>query len=180
MAQGIERAAQRHQDEQKRKEQEEEESGKLKNYTPVSSFLTQRTNDPDGHPRRAGQVTPRSLAEIVGDENIFAILHQYFVVVLRCLGDQFGGLPLADKPSVYQTIANERGLSENQMQPQLRSDMMQELVKARDDDDTTPTPITRAVDEIEVAKARINATIQRITQCAPLAANVNAQRQVVV
>jgi Vesicle coat protein involved in Golgi to plasma membrane transport len=181
MAQSIERAAQRHQDEQKRKEQEEEESGRLRNYTPVSSFLTQRTNDPDGHPRRAGQVTPRSLAEIVGDENIFAILHQYFVVVLRCLGGQFGGLPLADKASVYQTIANERGLGENQMQPQLHSDMMQGLVKARDGDDATPTPITRAVvDEIEAAKARINATIQRNTQCAPLASTVNAQRQVVV
>ena len=102
MAKGIEQAAQKHQDEQEKKGQEDSKTGK-RNYTPVSSFLTQRAMDPDGQPRRMGQTSPRSLAEIVGDENIFAVLHQYFVALLRCLGDRFGGLPLAEKPSVYQT-----------------------------------------------------------------------------
>lgn len=183
MAQAIERAAEHHQAEQKRKEQEAEDSGKSRNYTPVSSFLTQRTNDPDGHPRRAGQIVPRSLSEIVGDENIFAILHQYFVAVLRCLGDQFGGLPLADKPSVYQTFADEQGVCEDKMPAHLRADMINELIKARSDDDTTPTPTSHALklveDEIDAAKSRINKNIQRNSQCAPLAANVTAQRQVV-
>ena len=67
MANGIEQAAQRHQDEQQRKEQEDNKTGK-RNYTPVSSFLTQRMVDPDGQPRRVGQTSPRSLAEIIGDE----------------------------------------------------------------------------------------------------------------
>lgn len=112
MAKGIETAAQRQQERQRRKEEKDAESpeaSKLnsRDYTPVSSFLTARTVDPDGHPRRVGQSTPRSLAEIVGDENIFTFLHQYFVAILRCLGDQFGGLPLAEKPSVYQSVSEE-------------------------------------------------------------------------
>ncbi|EXJ88843.1 hypothetical protein A1O3_01907 [Capronia epimyces CBS 606.96] len=112
MAKGIESAAQRHQDRQRQKEEEEAEFSQASRpnstkYTPVSSFLTARTVDPDGHPRRVGHATPRSLAEIVGDENIFTFLHQYFVAILRCLGDQFGGLPLADKPSVYQSVGEE-------------------------------------------------------------------------
>ncbi|EXJ94787.1 hypothetical protein A1O1_03185 [Capronia coronata CBS 617.96] len=112
MAKGIEAAAQRHQERQRQKEEEAAEAAEsLKTnstkYTPVSSFLTPRTVDPDGHPRRVGHATPRSLADIVGDENIFTFLHQYFVAILRCLGDQFGGLPLAEKPSVYQSVSEE-------------------------------------------------------------------------
>ncbi|KIW69114.1 hypothetical protein PV04_05009 [Phialophora macrospora] len=110
MAKGIETAAQRNQDRQREKEEKvsvDASRGGARNYTPVSSFLTSRTMDPTGHPRRAGQATPRSLAEIVGDENIFAFLHQYFVAILRCLGDQFGGLPLAEQPSVFQSTSEE-------------------------------------------------------------------------
>lgn len=112
MAKGIEAAAQRHQARQRQKEEEEADLSEASKshstkYTPVSSFLTARTVDPDGHPRRVGHATPRSLAEIVGDENIFTFLHQYFVAILRCLGDQFGGLPLAEKPSVYQSVGEE-------------------------------------------------------------------------
>ncbi|EHY58710.1 hypothetical protein HRR83_007435 [Exophiala dermatitidis] len=115
MAKGIESAAQRHQERQRQKE-EQEAAAKSANatrssfsnkYTPVSSFLTARTVDPDGHPRRVGHAAPRSLAEIVGDENIFTYLHQYFVAILRALGDQFGGLPLAEQPSVYQSVGEE-------------------------------------------------------------------------
>jgi hypothetical protein len=106
MARGIEEAAQRSQDAQRQKEEEQREADKSRNYTPISSFLTQRPVDPDGFPRRAGQVSPRSLSEIVGDENIFPLLHQYFVAILRCLGDRFGGLPISDQ-SVYQTTIND-------------------------------------------------------------------------
>ena len=189
MANGIEQAAQRHQDEQSRKEQEVSKSGK-RNYTPVSSFLTQRAMDPDGQPRRMGQTSPRSLAEIVGDENIFAILHQYFVALLRCLGDRFGGLPLADKPSVYQTLADETGFSPNRMPRRARADMVERMDALRDCD-ATPTPQklrhhqpsqTPTTDEIDVAKNknRLSKSITVSTQCAPLAVSEGVQRQVVV
>ncbi|KAK2743271.1 hypothetical protein FQN57_004960 [Myotisia sp. PD_48] len=61
-----------------------------RNYTPVSSFLTGRTLDPDGHPRRAGQIRARSLTEIVGNDYIFAELHAQFVALLQQLGTMFG------------------------------------------------------------------------------------------
>ena len=193
MANGIEQAAQRHQDEQQRKEQEDTKTGK-RNYTPVSSFLTQRAMDPDGQPRRMGQTTPRSLAEIVGDENIFAILHQYFVALLRCLGDRFGGLPLADKPSVYQTLADESGFSTTRLPRRARAEMVQQMDRLRDDDATPTPPKTRhqpptqasassvPADEIDVAKNknRLSKSITLSSQCAPLAVNEAAQRQVVV
>ena len=58
MAQAIEKAAQRHQAEQKLKEENEGGQAKTRNYTPVSSFLTQRTCDPDGYVRRTGGIHP--------------------------------------------------------------------------------------------------------------------------
>jgi hypothetical protein len=204
MAKGIEAAAQRHLEEQRQKAEEEAqlaESRSSRNYTPVSSFLTARTVDPDGHPRRAGQATPRSLAEIVGDENIFAYLHQYFVAILRCLGDRFGGLPLAGKPSVYQSLSDElprfakTSAVENRGQPI----SLGQLESLRDED-TTPTPhmpatvqtqtwlqmssapitASREHDDLEVAKTRANQAFKLNPQCAPLAVSETAQRQVVV
>lgn len=60
---------------------------------PISSFLTQRTMDPDGFPRRGGAtMRPRGLAEMVGNDLFFAELHRSFVVLLQCLGRQLGGL----------------------------------------------------------------------------------------
>lgn len=114
MSKIIEQAAQRYQDEQEfqqQKAREEELSRENQaGYTSISSFLTQRPRDPDGQPRRAGQTQPRSLAEIIGDENIFAILHGYFVHVLRCLGDRFGGLPLVeDNNTIYSTVHEDVG-----------------------------------------------------------------------
>ena len=184
MAKSIEQLAQEHLDEQQRKEEEDTKSGK-RNYTPVSSFLTQRAVDPDGHPRRVGQTPPRSLAEIVGDENIFPILHQYFVALLRCLGERFGGLPLADKPSVYTTMADEQGISAKKLPMRIRSDFVRAAEKLRDDDMTptpkAPHPITTVPpDEIEVAKKRLSKTISLGPQCGPLAVNATAQRRVVV
>jgi hypothetical protein len=112
MARGIETAAQRNQDKQRQKEEEAAaalEAGKngTRAYTPVSSFLNTRATDPDGHARRAGHTVPRSLAEIVGDDNIFTFLHQYFVAILRGLGDQFGGTPLVDPAAITTTSEPE-------------------------------------------------------------------------
>lgn len=61
-----------------------------RNYTPISSFLTGRMVDPDGQPRRAGQIRARNLAEIVANECIFAELHAQFVALLQQLGAMFG------------------------------------------------------------------------------------------
>ncbi|KPI44552.1 Folliculin [Cyphellophora attinorum] len=129
IAKGIEAMATRAVEEKERKEEEERSStrpvsgafgtksgtggssGGTKEklaYTPVSSFLTQRAMDPDGTMRRAGQTSPRSLADIVGDETIFAALHRYFVVLLRMLGASFGGVPIASE-SVYQTTVAGAG-----------------------------------------------------------------------
>lgn len=61
---------------------------------PVSSFLTGRTVDPDGYPRRSGgsNVRARGLAEMVGDELIFAHVHGEFTYLLQNLGKQLGGM----------------------------------------------------------------------------------------
>lgn len=68
---------------------------------PISSFLTQRTMDPDGFPRRGGAtMRPRGLAEMVGNDLFFAELHRSFVALLQGLGRQLGGLavePPADE-----------------------------------------------------------------------------------
>ncbi|KAJ9611558.1 hypothetical protein H2200_004742 [Cladophialophora chaetospira] len=152
MAKGIETAAQRHQDLQRQKEETgsaDANKADTRNYTPVSSFLTSRNMDPDGHPRRAGQATPRSLAEIVGDENIFTFLHQYFVAILRCLGEQFGGTPLAEQSSVYQSTSEEaphfkraeavhRAERRRKRAPNSRPEA--EHIESLRDDDATPKP----------------------------------------
>ena len=202
MAQAIEKAAQRHQAEQKLKEENDGGQAKPRNYTPVSSFLTQRTCDPDGYVRRTGGFTPRSLAEIVGDPNIFTVLHQYFIAMLRHLGDRFGGLPLADKPSVYQTLANDQGIEHQDLSTaQVHAELVDELAKTRIDDDKTPTPTpmqpalfppqatkstpqTKVLDDVELTKAKIAKSLKRNSQCAPLnTSSSNAsttQRSVVV
>ncbi len=63
---------------------------------PVSSFLTGRTVDPDGYPRRSGgsNVRARGLAEMVGDELIFAHVHGEFTYLLQNLGRQLGGMSI--------------------------------------------------------------------------------------
>lgn len=68
--------------------------GGWKPAMPVSSFLTGRTVDPDGYPRRSGgtNVRARGLAEMVGDELIFAHVHGEFTYLLQNLGKQLGGM----------------------------------------------------------------------------------------
>lgn len=68
--------------------------GGRKQVMPISSFLTGRTVDPDGYPRRNGGsgTRARGLAEMVGDELIFAHLHGEFTYLLQSLGRQLGGI----------------------------------------------------------------------------------------
>lgn len=68
--------------------------GGWKPAMPVSSFLTGRTVDPDGYPQRSGgtNVRARGLAEMVGDELIFAHVHGEFTYLLQSLGKQLGGM----------------------------------------------------------------------------------------
>ncbi|KAL9110330.1 MAG: hypothetical protein Q9227_005061 [Pyrenula ochraceoflavens] len=111
MAESLNKAAEFYQAEQTRKEVEQEEKGnKAKgdsaHITNVSAFLTRRTVDPDGHPRRAGGITPRSLAEIIGNEMIFAEIHRQFSVLLQKLGELLGGLPL-NEPLICHSMMSE-------------------------------------------------------------------------
>lgn len=70
---------------------EENVRGGRKPLMPGSSFLTGRTLDPDGYPRRNGgsNMRARGLAEMVGDELIFAHIHGEFTYLLQNLGRQF-------------------------------------------------------------------------------------------
>ena len=70
------------------------ENGEKARTAPVSSFLTQRTTDPDDFPRGngSGGMRARGLAEMVGNDLFFAELHRSFVALLQCLGRQFGGV----------------------------------------------------------------------------------------
>ena len=78
-------------------------SGGKARAAPISSFLTQRTTDPDGFPRGngGGGMRARGLAEMVGNDLFFAELHRSFVALLQCLGRQFGGVvvepPVSDE-----------------------------------------------------------------------------------
>jgi hypothetical protein len=100
IATGIAAAAERFMEEEKRREEGDDDPNKPKarNYTPVSSFLTGRTVDPDGYPRRGGQIRAKSLAEIVGNEYVFAEIHAQFVALLQQLGHMLGGLPVPEAP----------------------------------------------------------------------------------
>ena len=173
MARGIEEAAQRSQDSQKQKEEEQREADKPRNYTPISSFLTQRTVDPDGFPRRAGQTSPRSLAEIVGDENIFALLHQYFVAMLRCLGDRFGGLPFSDQ-LFYQTEVHDT------VPTKIQTRLADGNPQPRDSPTSTET---HGPKEVEAALAKLKVSGPPVTspvQCGPFSTDSLGGPQVVV
>ena len=61
--------------------------------TPISSFLTGRTIDPDGYSRRsAANVRANSIAELLDNENFFCELHIMFVSILQDLGRMLGGM----------------------------------------------------------------------------------------
>jgi hypothetical protein len=111
IAAGIVTAAEKHQEEEKMREEQAFRSSNASvatgrhDYTPISSFLTGRTLDANGNPRRAGQIRARNLAEIVGNEYIFAELHAQFVTLLQQLGNMFGGVPISDERFVCSTVS---------------------------------------------------------------------------
>ncbi|EGE84311.1 hypothetical protein BDBG_00468 [Blastomyces gilchristii SLH14081] len=118
IAASIVNAAERHQDSEKRKEEgavSKAGAGAAttasmangRNYTPISSFLTGRTLDPDGQPRRAGQIRARNLAEIVENEYIFTELHAQFVALLQQLCAMFGGPRIPDDRSVCSSFEED-------------------------------------------------------------------------
>lgn len=209
MSKIIEQAATRYQEEEELRQQKERDEQLAKDvkagYTNVSSFLTQRPRDPDGQPRRAGQTQPRSLAEIIGDENIFAILHQYFVHVLRCLGDKFGGLPLADttKKVHHTTITQQEEPPDDTISGRVGAEALAHLsIGGKNSGPVTrdtqmadngvslqvansPTK-SKTANAIPIAAkdtsptSGSNTTVKRNLQCAPLAADTTRQRQVAV
>ena len=79
--------------------------GQKAKAAPISSFLTQRTTDPDGFPRANGGagMRARGLAEMVGNELFFAELHRSFVNLLQSLGRQFGGV-IVEPPMTDQEL----------------------------------------------------------------------------
>ena len=176
MAETIEAAALESQEKQRRKDEEEEqEAGKARNYTPVSSFLAQRVVDPDGNPRKAGQIAARSLADIVGSDKIFSEIHSYFVSLLHHLGALYGGLPLSETSAVCQTTVGEDGL-DAKARPQSAHTA---LFKAKDmeklrDQDATPRPKPMDASLPKITKATPSAA-----QCAPITIDQPSHRQVV-
>ncbi|OXV10133.1 hypothetical protein Egran_02111 [Elaphomyces granulatus] len=117
IANAIVNAAERYQEEEKRSEERSYGASKIggRHYTPVSSFLTGRTVDPDGQPRRAGQIRARNLAEIVGNEFVFAELHAHFAALLQQLGSMFGGLPMAEE----RLVGDHRAPDDDPASPRL-------------------------------------------------------------
>jgi hypothetical protein len=220
MSKGIEGAATRAVEEKERRDEEARQQradqaartssqkttsaqGEKMAYTPVSSFLSQRAMDPDGTMRRVGQTSPRSLAEIVGDETIFAVLHQYFVALLRCLGDRFGGLPMADREAACQTVADSEGLDETRKPRRVHNERVTERPTEAEpsslrEGDSTPrawptkphqqtkgrpqrrrtTSDSDSEDDIDKAKKRLSQTFSLGSpgQCAPLHVTQEAAR----
>lgn len=176
MANAVEAAAVESQEKQKRKDEEEREAGKARNYTPVSSFLAPRAVDPDGNPRKAGQIAARSLADIVGNDKIFSEIHSYFVSLLHHLGALYGGLPLSETSAVCQTTVQEDGLGTRAR----RQSVHTAVFKAKDieklyDQDATPRPKS-----MDAAIARMVTATQSAAQCAPITIDQANQRQVAV
>lgn len=108
IASGIVTSAEKFQEEEKRREEQNTSSKRNGShpYTPVSSFLTGRTVDPDGL-RRPGQVRARNLSDIVGNQYIFAEIHAHFVALLQQLGSMFGAVPISEERFVCSTVRED-------------------------------------------------------------------------
>ncbi|EAW11565.1 folliculin domain-containing protein [Aspergillus clavatus NRRL 1] len=109
IATGIVSSAEKYQEETKRLEEQNVGTKGANNrpYTPVSSFLTGRMLDPDGQPRRLGQIRARNLSEIVGNQYIFAEIHAHFVALLQQLGTMFGSAPISEERFVCSTLGDD-------------------------------------------------------------------------
>jgi Vesicle coat protein involved in Golgi to plasma membrane transport len=86
--------------------------------TPVSSFLTGRTTDPDGFPRR-GMATWRAngIAELVDNDAFFCELHMLFVSMLQELGRSMGGMrvrPARAAVAVGETLVTAAAVEETE------------------------------------------------------------------
>jgi hypothetical protein len=81
--------------------------------TPISSFLTGRTMDPDGYPRRGGMGTVRAngIAELVDNENFFCELHLIFVGMLQELGRLLGGMRVKPQEKAVVAAATHNGFA---------------------------------------------------------------------
>lgn len=176
MAKSIEAAAVESQEAQRKKDEEEQEAGKARNYTPVSSFLVQRAVDPNGNPRKAGQIAARSLADIVGNDKIFSEIHSYFVSLLYHLGTMYGGLPVSGSNADCQTTVQEDGLDSKARPHSVHTASLKtrDIEKLRDQD-ATPRP--RSVDPTTTKMATCSPSV---TQCAPIPIDQPTQRQMVV
>ena len=172
MSKIIEQAAQRHHDEQEQQEQRERDAKLAEDsqagFTHPSSFLLPYARDNDGKLRgRAahGHTVPMNLAEIIGDETIFAVIHQYFVHVLRRLGDKFGGLPVADgKQMVYQTTVDDGESSGAPTPTRTNSDMLADMTI--DDNEQESATISKSSNGTSVIST--NSTKQQVESVSPV------------
>ena len=81
--------------------------------TPISSFLTGRTMDPDGYPRRGtANVKANGIAELVDNEMFFCELHMMFVGILQDLGHMLGGLKV--RPALVDSNTAEASVESAQ------------------------------------------------------------------
>ena len=75
--------------------------------TPISSFLTGRTMDPDGFPRHgAVNVRANGIAELVNNDNFFCELHMIFVSILQELGRMLGGMRVRPVHAEHSTSSS--------------------------------------------------------------------------
>jgi hypothetical protein len=80
-----------------------------RDITPISSFLSGRTIDPDGHPRRGEGQKTKGLAELAGREELFVELHAVFVRLLVKLsrgGSPTAGLSSSSSSSIVGVESN--------------------------------------------------------------------------
>ncbi|EYE98165.1 folliculin domain-containing protein [Aspergillus ruber CBS 135680] len=117
IAASIVSSAENYQEEEKRREEEQNGASRAggRQYTPVSSFLTGRALDPDGQPRRLGQIRARNLAEIAGNPYIFAELHANLTALLQQLGAMFGGAPISEDQFVCSTVRDDETFTQRRV-----------------------------------------------------------------
>ncbi|KAI9882082.1 MAG: hypothetical protein M1823_006173 [Watsoniomyces obsoletus] len=99
--------------------------------TPVSSFLSSKSIDPDGYPRRA-EVRAKGLVELTGNESVMIDLHCVFTQMLAQLGRSLGGAPL---DTTTTTSSPEKTKNPNQKNNVVREDNDTEEKKGDDHDD---------------------------------------------
>ena len=110
--------------------------------TPISSFLTGRTMDPDGYPRRGtANVRASGIAELVDNENFFCELHMIFVCMLQDLGRLLGGIrvkqPITDNDATL-VVDGHQPIHQYHEQEESREDSTKRLPKPERKGTSTP------------------------------------------